>query len=147
MSSFESSKFPELSVIFPIYNEEKLARVIFSIDRNSRWNWRKLWDYLYWCGSQDNNLERAVEFCERDSRIKVIDLSRNFGKEIVLSAGIEYALGNAVIPIDSDLQDPPELIIEWVSKWQEGFDVVYATRLSRQGESCWSVQLLAIFIV
>jgi glycosyltransferase involved in cell wall biosynthesis len=86
-------------------------------------------------GSKDNTLKKVVEFSGQNSRIKVIDLSRNFGKEIALSAGIDYSQGDAVIPIDSDLQDPPELIIQLVEKWKEGFDVVYATRTSRQGES------------
>lgn len=136
ISSFESSTFPELSIIVPMYNEEKNLLELFS--RLTDTLAEVGMNYEIICindGSRDNTLEKAVEFCKRDSHIKVIDLSRNFGKEIALSAGIEYALGNAVIPIDSDLQDPPELIIELVSKWQEGFDVVYATRLSRQGES------------
>jgi polyisoprenyl-phosphate glycosyltransferase len=81
------------------------------------------------------SLQALVEHHHRNPCIKVVNLSRNFGKEVALSAGIDYASGAAVIPIDADLQDPPELIGELVEKWREGYDVVYATRRSRQGES------------
>jgi polyisoprenyl-phosphate glycosyltransferase len=136
---------PELSVVVPMYNEEKnlselYARLIEALTEIDM-------DYeivFVNDGSQDNTLGKAIEFCKRDSHIKIIDSSRNFGKEIALSAGIEYARGNAVIPIDSDLQDPPELIVELVAKWQEGFDVVYATRLSRHGES-WLKRVTASY--
>jgi polyisoprenyl-phosphate glycosyltransferase len=136
---------PELSVVVPMYNEEKnlselYARLIEALTEIGM-------DYeivFVNDGSQDNTLGKAIEFCKRDSHIKIIDLSRNFGKEIALSAGIEYARGNAVIPIDADLQDPPELIVELVAKWQEGFDVVYATRLSRHGES-WLKRVTASY--
>jgi glycosyltransferase involved in cell wall biosynthesis len=86
-------------------------------------------------GSKDNTIGCLIEHHHQNPRIKVVNLSRNYGKEIALSAGLDYANGNAVIPIDADLQDPPELIAELVEKWREGYDVVYATRRSRQGES------------
>ena len=86
-------------------------------------------------GSKDNTLQCLINYCQRNPNIKVINLSRNFGKEIALTAGIDHTRGQAVIPIDADLQDTPELIIELVNKWQQGYDVVYATRLFREGES------------
>ena len=86
-------------------------------------------------GSKDNTLELLLMLREKDPRIIVIDFSRNFGKEIALSAGIDFARGEAIIPIDADLQDPPELIPELISKWREGYDVVYATRTQRDGET------------
>ncbi|MEB3186973.1 MAG: glycosyltransferase family 2 protein [bacterium] len=86
-------------------------------------------------GSRDDTLLRLEWLHAHDSRFKVIDLSRNFGKEAALTAGIDHASGEAVIPFDADLQDPPEVILELVSRWREGFDVVYATRLEREGES------------
>ncbi len=87
-------------------------------------------------GSKDNTLQALVEHHHRNPCIKVVNLSRNFGKEVALSAGIDYASGAAAIPIDPDLQDSPELIGELVEKWREGYDVVYATLRSHQGESC-----------
>ncbi|HLX38752.1 MAG TPA: glycosyltransferase family 2 protein, partial [Candidatus Binataceae bacterium] len=85
-------------------------------------------------GSSDTTMQKLVDFRTADSRIKVLSLSRNFGKDVALSAGLEYARGNAVIPIDADLQDPPELIPEMIAKWRQGFEVVYAARSSREGD-------------
>jgi glycosyltransferase involved in cell wall biosynthesis len=86
-------------------------------------------------GSGDSTLKIMQNLYEADTRVAILDLSRNFGKEIALSAGIDHANGEAVIIIDADLQDPPELIPELVKHWKEGYDVVYAKRVSRQGES------------
>jgi glycosyltransferase involved in cell wall biosynthesis len=86
-------------------------------------------------GSTDDTMEKLLKIREMDSNVKIIDFSRNFGKEIALTAGIDFSSGEAIIPIDADLQDPPEIIPELISKWREGYDVVYATRLSREGES------------
>jgi glycosyltransferase involved in cell wall biosynthesis len=93
-------------------------------------------------GSKDNTLKCLIEHHHRNPVIKVVNLSRNFGKEVALSAGLDYATGAAVVPIDADLQDPPELIKELVEKWREGYDVVYATRRSR-GEESWLKQTTA----
>ncbi len=86
-------------------------------------------------GSRDNTLSLLEDYAERDSRVKVIDLSRNFGKEAALTAAIDYASGDAVIPIDADLQDPPELIAEMIAKWHEGYEVVLARRADRSSDS------------
>ncbi|HWR08492.1 glycosyltransferase family 2 protein [Sporomusa sp.] len=96
-------------------------------------------------GSRDNTLEKIEQLAMRDKRIKVIELSRNFGKEIALTAGICEASGDAVIPIDADLQDPPELIVDLIKKWHEGYDVVYATRLLREGESSFRKMTAFLF--
>ncbi|MGK7893399.1 MAG: glycosyltransferase family 2 protein [Xenococcus sp. (in: cyanobacteria)] len=126
----------QLSIVIPCYNEEpnidylfeRLISVLEPLEMT----------YEIVCvndGSKDNTLKLLVEYHQRNSAIKVVNFSRNFGKEIALTAGIDYTTGDAVIPIDADLQDPPELIGELIAKWQEGYDVVYATRRSRQGES------------
>lgn len=86
-------------------------------------------------GSQDGTLALLHKLHEQDERVAVVDLSRNFGKEIALSAGLHQAGGDAVIVIDADLQDPPELIPEFIKQWQDGFDVVYAQRTRREGET------------
>lgn len=85
-------------------------------------------------GSKDATLERLLEARQNNPSIRVVDLSRNFGKEAALTCGIDHALGAAVIPIDADLQDPPELIIEMVRLWQAGFDVVLAQRVDRSSD-------------
>ncbi len=86
-------------------------------------------------GSSDDSLERLLALRERVPNLKVLSLSRNFGKDVALSAGFAHVSGAAAVPIDADLQDPPELIEQMVAKWREGFDVVYATRARRDGES------------
>lgn len=82
-------------------------------------------------GSSDRTMDRLRTRAEQDVRIRVVDLSRNFGKDTALCAGIDHARGRAVIPLDADLQDPPEVIHEMVTEWRKGFDVVYARRVDR----------------
>lgn len=125
-----------LSIIIPFYNEQevieecqsRLSSAVQSIDMNV--------EMIYINdGSKDNTLSILTKLLKTDPRIKIIDLSRNFGKEIAMTAGIDAAKGDAVIVIDADLQDPPELMVDMVTKWREGFDVVYAKRVERKGES------------
>jgi glycosyltransferase involved in cell wall biosynthesis len=85
-------------------------------------------------GSTDSTLQQLLAFEKLDSAIRVIDLARNFGKEAALTCGIDYARGKAVIPIDADLQDPPELIPEMIALWRQGFDVVLPQRIDRQSD-------------
>ncbi len=93
-------------------------------------------------GSSDNTVQVLKDHRQRNPQIKIVALSRNFGKELALTAGIDYASGAAVVPIDADLQDPPELIEVLVAKWREGYDVVYAKRRSREGET-WLKRMTA----
>jgi len=86
-------------------------------------------------GSRDNTLQLLQQLHGEDERLAIVDLSRNFGKEIALTAGLHKANGDAVIVIDADLQDPPELIPKLIEQWQQGYDVVYAKRAARQGET------------
>ena len=126
----------EISVIIPCYNEKEnidylFQRLIEILDKLKT-------TYEIICvndGSQDETLKILLEYHQKQPQIKVINLSRNFGKEIALTAGIDYAAGKAIIPIDADLQDPPELIEQLIAKWREGYDIVYATRRARQEES------------
>lgn len=126
----------QVSVIIPCYNEESGLSYLF--DRLLK----VLNELEFSCevicvndGSQDATLEKLIEYHRIYPGIKVINLSRNFGKEIALTAGIDFAEGNIIIPIDADLQDPPELIGTMIEKWKEGYDVVVATRRIRRGES------------
>ncbi|HEY9610797.1 glycosyltransferase family 2 protein [Allocoleopsis sp.] len=126
----------KLSVVVPLYNEELNVDYLFERLRSVLNRLNMTYEII--CvndGSRDNTLGCLIEHHHQDTRIKVVNLSRNYGKEIALSAGLDHANGEAVVPIDADLQDPPELIEELVEKWHEGYDVVYATRRSRQGES------------
>jgi len=93
-------------------------------------------------GSTDDTLERLVRRQKRDPRLKIVDLSRNFGKEAALTAGLQLAKGQVVVPIDVDLQDPPELIFKMISKWREGYEVVLGRRINRDSDS-WAKRVSA----
>lgn len=138
-----SASRPVLSIVVPMHNEQANLDNLFErlVTVLNRLNLA----YEIVCiddGSRDLTLPLLVKYHHADERIKIISFSRNFGKEIALTAGIDYASGDAVIPIDADLQDPPELIEALIAKWREGFDVIYATRRSRLGES-WLKRLTA----
>lgn len=126
----------KLSVIVPVYNEEKVLEDFFNrmtvvmdkLDMDSE-------VIFVNDGSQDNSLNLIRSFSLKDSRVAFINLSRNFGKEAAMSAGLDFAEGDAVVIIDADLQDPPELIPEMISLWRQGYDNVYGQRIDRHGES------------
>ena len=96
-------------------------------------------------GSTDRTLELLRALREQDPCVTLVDLSRNFGKEIALTAGLDHAVGDAVVVIDADLQDPPELIPELVRQWQAGYDVVYAQRIARAGETWFKKATATLF--
>jgi len=124
-----------LSLIIPVYNEEgglaELYRRLSYVLVNMPADIEMLFVND---GSTDNTLKMLNNLREQDARICILDLSRNFGKEIAMTAGIDHARGEAVIIMDADLQDPPELIPELFAEWRNGFDVVYAKRIERKGE-------------
>lgn len=135
-STVTSASDIDISVVVPLYCEE--SNIDYLFERLERVLDDLGLSYEIVCvddGSYDNTLKGLGDHHRRNPRIKVVALSRNFGKELALTAGIDYAVGAAVVPIDADLQDPPELIGALVTKWREGYDVVYARRRSRQGES------------
>ncbi len=136
MNGIQSEFSPQLSLIVPVYNEssnldlfyERVLKVLKPLNLS--------YEILFIDdGSKDDSLEKLLEIRGRDSNVKVVQFSRNFGKEIAVSAGLDLAEGKAAIPIDADLQDPPELIPSLIEKWKEGYDVVYAKRTKRMGES------------
>lgn len=86
-------------------------------------------------GSTDSTLTKLLEYQQKDSRIKIIDFTRNFGKEAALTAGLQAAQGEVIVPIDVDLQDPPELILEMIDKWREGYEVVLGRRINRDSDT------------
>ena len=125
-----------ISIVVPAYNEEKVLPEFH----------RRIGDVLSGIkldaeivyvndGSNDRTLEVLHQLRDADDRVAIIDLSRNFGKEIALTAGLHQAKGDAAVVIDADLQDPPGLIPELISEWKNGYDVVYAKRTRRQGDT------------
>jgi len=134
---------PTLSIVVPMFNEEEAMDAFFK--RVQRVLQTVTPSYEIVCvndGSRDLTLARLRQRAQQDERIKVVNLSRNFGKEIALSAGLDHATGEAVIPIDADLQDPPEVIPLMVSKWRAGAKLVLAKRRDRSSDS-WLKRLTA----
>jgi glycosyltransferase involved in cell wall biosynthesis len=130
------SNQPLISIVVPAYNEEEvLAEFHETVDKTLSKLAVDLEIVYVNDGSTDATLDIINALRDKDKRITLIDLSRNFGKEIALSAGLHKAAGDAVVVIDADLQDPPELIPELIKEWQNGYDVVYAKRTVRVGES------------
>lgn len=126
----------DVSLIVPVFNEE--AAIPQFIDRigHVMGGLGVSWEVVFVNdGSSDNSLTVLREIRRRYNNIGVVDFSRNFGKEAALTAGLDFARGRAVIPIDVDLQDPPELIGEMLEKWREGYDVVFAVRSVRESDS------------
>jgi polyisoprenyl-phosphate glycosyltransferase len=127
---------PDVSLVVPAYNEEVvlpefLARARAALDATGL-----SWEIVFADdGSKDATADLIRAYHGQDPRIGLVSLSRNFGKEIALTAGIDHAKGRAVVLIDADLQDPPELIADLVARWKEGYDVVYARRTAREGET------------
>lgn len=134
---------PSISVVAPAYNEQE---VLGEFHQRVTDVLTKLGcEYeivLVNDGSRDNTLALMHALRERDAHVSVVDLSRNFGKEIALSAGLDHTKGDVVVILDSDLQDPPELIPEMLASWRQGYDVVYGVRTQRDGET-WFKKLTA----
>lgn len=127
-----------ITILAPAYNEEeviglfytKVCEVIDQIDED--------FEFLFINdGSTDRTLEILENLAKSDNRVSYVDLSRNYGKEIAMAAGFDHVRGDAVIIMDADLQDPPELIKDMVKEWRNGYDDVYAKRRSRRGESAF----------
>lgn len=125
-----------LTIIVPVYNEEQVIEAFFARLRDVM-NSLDLESEVMFIndGSQDRSLDLIRNVAEGDSRVSFISLSRNFGKEAAMAAGLDHAEGDAVVVIDADLQDPPELISDMVALWRKGYDTVYAQRIERYGES------------
>lgn len=136
-----------LSVVVPIYNEEKIidelhARLTPVLEGIGGLGFEVV---LVDDGSSDASWPLMQQLSGRDPRYRSVKLSRNFGHQVAITAGLDHARGDAVVVIDADLQDPPEVIPEMVAKWREGFDVVYGVRESRDGESFLKLWTAGLF--
>ncbi len=127
----------KISIVIPAYNEEESLPFLYERVNKLMENMRNYEFEILFVndGSKDKTLELIKEYREKDNRYCYVDFSRNFGKEISMMAGLDYATGDCVVFMDADLQDPPELIPELVKYWEEGYDDVYARRRTREGET------------
>lgn len=130
------NKKKTISIVIPVWNEEDAIPIyidkIIPVLEKIPYSFEIL---FIDDGSEDKTIETILDSKENHPKIKLLTLSRNFGKEAALSAGIDFAIGNAVIPMDVDLQDPPEVIPKLIQKWEDGFDVVLAVRNIRKSDS------------
>ncbi|MBG0785817.1 MAG: glycosyltransferase family 2 protein [Anaerolineaceae bacterium] len=139
-------KRPTFSIIAPIYNElenipELYPRVRDVLDQTGE-PWELI---LVDDGSTDGSTDVIRTLAENDDRVKPIIFARNFGHQIAVTAGLDYSRGEAVVIIDADLQDPPEVILDLIEKWREGYEVVYAVRGEREGESWFKKTTASLF--
>jgi len=137
---------PTISIVSPVYNEEEvlpeLYRRVSAVMEELGETWELV---LVNDGSRDRSAEVIAELNAKDSRVRGISFSRNFGFQIAATAGLDYARGDAVILTDADLQDPPEVYEQMIAKWREGYDVVYGVRTSREGETWFKLTTAKLF--
>jgi glycosyltransferase involved in cell wall biosynthesis len=127
---------PEFSIIIPIYNEQENIHKLYDRLKSVMSGMNVSHEFVFVNdGSRDRSMILIKELAAKDNSVRYINLSRNFGHQIAVTAGIDHVRGKAIVIIDADLQDPPELIAEMYAKMKEGFEVVYAKRKSRKGES------------
>ena len=137
---------PDLSVVVPVFNEEavlpEFARVLTETLAPAGLAYEIVFVND---GSSDGTAQRLEALCQKDGRVKVIEFSRNFGHQSAMTAGLRAAKGQACVIMDADLQDPPSLVLRMVEQWRSGYDVVYAVRRSRDGETVFKKATAALF--
>ncbi|HTA26394.1 MAG TPA: glycosyltransferase family 2 protein, partial [Bacteroidia bacterium] len=136
----------EISVVIPLYNEDAGLPELYERLTASLSQIGQSYELIFVNdGSKDNTLAKLISLSDTNKKVKYISFSRNFGHQVAISSGLDFAKGNAVVIIDGDLQDPPELIPELYKKYKEGYKVVYAKRKSRKGETFYKKTTATIF--
>ena len=126
---------PLLSLVVPVFNEdESIGIFLDAVEPHLDGAGLRFEIVFVNDGSRDDTLAHLLDRSARDSRIRVVNLSRNFGKEAALTAGIDHAMGDILIPMDIDLQDPPDLFKPFIERWREGYDIVYGVRSARDAD-------------
>lgn len=134
------------SIVVPVFNEEEVIVTTYERLKRVMDQTFEPYELLFVNdGSRDRSAEIIRGIGHMDDNVKLINFSRNFGHQIAITAGMDYASGDAVVVIDADLQDPPELILEMIRKWREGYDVVYAKRIQRKGETWFKKVTASLF--
>lgn len=124
------------SVVVPVYNEEEVARESYKRLKNVMDSTGEAYELIFVNdGSRDKTEEIITDICAEDPNVRLINFSRNFGHQTAITAGMDNSSGQAIVVIDADLQDPPEVILQMIEKWKEGYDVVYGQRAKRKGET------------
>lgn len=133
------------SIVVPMYNEEEVIEETYRRLREVMDRTGESYELVFVNdGSRDRTAEIMERLCSGDSRVRLLNFSRNFGHQIAITAGMDYAAGQAIVVIDADLQDPPEVILRMIDMWKQGYDVVYGKRLKRKGETVFK-KITALF--
>jgi glycosyltransferase involved in cell wall biosynthesis len=136
----------QYSIVIPVYNEEEVIHETYRRLTKVMSLTGEPYELLFVNdGSRDHTADILKDYSEKDESVVLLDFSRNFGHQIAITAGMDYSRGKAVVVIDADLQDPPELILEMIAKWKQGYDVVYAKRTNRKGETFFKKQTAKMF--
>ncbi|MFF2909527.1 glycosyltransferase family 2 protein [Paenibacillus sp. NPDC057934] len=134
------------SIIIPMFNEEAVIQETYRRIKKVMGTTGEPYELLFVNdGSTDHCADMIEEYSHWDESVRLIDLSRNFGHQVAITAGMDYAQGDAIVIIDADLQDPPKLILEMIEEWKVGFEVVYAKRVKRRGESLFKKWTASLF--
>ncbi len=137
---------PVFSIIAPVYNELSCLDALLARVREVMDSTNEPWELiLVDDGSTDGSTDKIRQLAESDHHVRKVIFARNFGHQIAVTAGLDYSRGDAVVIIDADLQDPPEVILELIAKWREGYEVVYAQRTEREGETWFKRVTASLF--
>ena len=146
MSDNLAKQKPVYSVVAPVFNEIGCVEEFYTRISGVMGSLKAAWELvLVDDGSTDGSTEIIRSLAEKDPHVRPVIFARNFGHQIAVTAGLDYARGDAVVVIDADLQDPPEVILDLIAKWKEGFEVVYAVRRKREGESWFKLFTASAF--
>jgi dolichol-phosphate mannosyltransferase len=137
---------PVFTIIAPVYNETGCLDTLYERVKEVMDSTKESWELvLVDDGSTDGSTDMIRDLAQKDKRVRPVIFARNFGHQIAVTAGLDYSRGDAVVIIDADLQDPPEVILELIKKWREGYQVVYAQRTEREGESWFKLKTASLF--
>ncbi len=137
---------PTISIVAPVYNEAETLPALYPRIQEVMARSGESWELvLIDDGSRDGSADLIRQLRDQDERVRPVIFARNFGHQLAVTAGLDYSRGHAVVIIDADLQDPPEVILEMLDKWRQGYEVVYAVRSEREGESWFKLMTARIF--
>jgi len=137
---------PTISVVAPLYNESATLPEFYRRVKETMEQTSESWELvLVDDGSQDQTAQIMRDIAAQDPHVRPVIFARNFGHQLAVTAGLDYSRGDAVVMIDSDLQDPPEVILDMIAKWREGYEVVYAIRREREGETWFKLFTASLF--
>lgn len=136
----------QYSIVVPVYNEEEVIHETYRRLKKVMNSTGESYELIFVNdGSRDHTVDILKKYSQKDECVILLDFSRNFGHQIAITAGMDYSRGRAVVVMDADLQDPPELILEMIDQWKQGYDVVYARRTKRKGETYFKKQTAKLF--